>query len=94
MYLGEIVEEGGVDDIFETPHHPYTRALLASIPGEDPARAARLRAERAAGEIRPEAAGGPGCTFRDRCPHRFEACETTPPFVTLGESRASRCWLD
>ena len=35
MYLGEIVEEGGVDEIFDTPHHPYTRALLASIPGED-----------------------------------------------------------
>jgi oligopeptide/dipeptide ABC transporter ATP-binding protein len=93
MYLGEIVEEGPVDAIFDDPHHPYTRALLAAIPGEDPARAARLRGERAEGEIRFEAATGTGCSFRDRCPHRFEACDTTPPFVSLGEGRASRCWL-
>jgi peptide/nickel transport system ATP-binding protein len=94
MYLGQIVEEGGVEEIFGQPHHPYTRALLASIPGEDPAWAARLRAERVRGEVTIEAAEGPGCSFRDRCPHRFEACERTPPFVQLGEGRASRCWLD
>jgi peptide/nickel transport system ATP-binding protein len=94
MYLGEIVEGGGVDEIFEDPHHPYTRALLASIPGEDPARAARLRRARVGGEVSLEAAEGPGCSFRDRCPHRFDACERTPPFVPLGDGRASRCWLE
>ena len=94
MYLGEIVEEGGVDEIFDEPHHPYTRALLASIPGEDPAWAARLRTERAGGEVTLEAAEGPGCSFRDRCPHRYDPCDRTPPFVRLGEGRASRCWLD
>ena len=94
MYLGEIVEEGGVDEIFGQPHHPYTRALLASIPGEDPAWAARLRTERAGGEVKAEAAEGPGCSFRERCPHRYEPCDRTPPFVRLGEGRASRCWLD
>ena len=94
MYLGEIVEEGTVDEIFGEPHHPYTRALLASIPGEDPAWAARLRSERAGGEVKAEAAEGPGCSFRDRCPHAFAPCERTPPFVQLGEGRASRCWLD
>ncbi len=60
MYLGEIVEEGGVDEIFDEPHHPYTRALLASIPGEDPAWAARLRTERAGGEVTAGGGRGPG----------------------------------
>ncbi len=94
MYLGEIVEEGTVHEVFDEPHHPYTRALLASIPGEDPAWAARLRTERAGGEIQAEAAEGPGCSFRDRCAHRFGQCDKTPPFIQLGEGRASRCWLD
>ncbi len=93
MYLGQIVEQGPVEAIFDDPQHPYTRALLASIPGEDARRAAQLSAERAAGEIRPGAATGEGCSFRDRCAHRYEPCDTTPPFVELGRGRASRCWL-
>ena len=93
MYLGQIVEQGPVDAIFDDPQHPYTRALLASIPGEDDRRAAQLRAERAAGEIPPGVATLDGCSFRDRCAHRYDLCDTTPPFVELGGNRASRCWL-
>lgn len=93
MYLGEIVEQGPVDAIFDDAQHPYTRALLASIPGADARRAAQRAAERAGGELRADRAEGTGCSFRDRCPHRFERCETTPPFVSLGDGRASRCWL-
>lgn len=88
MYLGEIVEEGGVDELFADPRHPYTRALLASIPG------ARPSGERARGELRVELAAGPGCPFRNRCPERHDRCEVTPPYVELGEGRRSRCWLD
>jgi oligopeptide/dipeptide ABC transporter ATP-binding protein len=88
MYLGEIVEEGAVDELFSNPRHPYTRALLASIPG---ARAAEARAQ---GELRQELALGPGCPFRNRCPQRHDRCETTPPYVELGGGRRSRCWLE
>ena len=63
-------------------------------PARIPAWAARLRTERAGGEVKLEAAEGPGCSFRDRCPHRYEPCDRTPPFVPLGPGRASRCWLD
>ncbi|MEO8437341.1 MAG: ABC transporter ATP-binding protein [Chloroflexota bacterium] len=88
MYLGEIVEEGAVDEIFSNPRHPYTRALLASIPGS------RAAEERARGELRQELALGPGCPFRNRCPQRHDRCEATPPYVELAAGRRSRCWLE
>ena len=88
MYLGEIVEEGPVDDLFDNPRHPYTRALLASIPGS------QAESARAEGELRHELALGPGCPFRNRCPQRFDRCETTPPYVELAAGRRSRCWLE
>lgn len=88
MYLGEIVEEGRVDELFDDPRHPYTRALLASIPGERPA------GERARGELRLDLAAGPGCPFRNRCPERHDRCEATPPYVELDTERRSRCWLE
>jgi oligopeptide/dipeptide ABC transporter ATP-binding protein len=88
MYLGEIVEEGTVDQVFAEPRHPYTRALLASIPGTPGG------GERARGELRQELALGPGCPFRNRCVHRHDRCEETPPYVELGAGRRSRCWLE
>ena len=91
MYLGEIVEEGPVDAVFDRPSHPYTQALLAAIPGSTAG--ASRRAVRARGELRADLADLPGCPFRTRCPLRHDRCETTPPYVQLGEGRASRCWL-
>jgi oligopeptide/dipeptide ABC transporter ATP-binding protein len=77
MYLGRIVEIGSVDDIFERPAHPYTRALLEAIPVPDP-----RRAERAApveGEAPSPVSPPPGCAFHPRCPFAIDACRAAVP---------------
>jgi len=78
MYAGRIVEEGLVRDLFRDPRHPYTRGLLASIPGGT--RGARLQAIQ--GTVPPLGQLPPGCAFAPRCPHRFEPCDKAVPGMT------------
>src|SRR5437868_3157612 len=75
MYAGKIVETGPVRTIFRDPKHPYTRGLLASIPGGAPGR--RLRA--ITGSVPLLGALPPGCAFNPRCPDRFHLCTSAPP---------------
>ncbi|MSO55756.1 MAG: ABC transporter ATP-binding protein [Acidobacteria bacterium] len=90
MYAGRIVEEGSVREVFRSPKHPYTRGLLASIPGGAPG--GRLQAIEGAV---PNLANLPGgCAFEPRCPDRFDACPTAPPpAYELGPARTVRCYL-
>ena len=90
MYAGRIVEEGPVRAIFREPQHPYTRGLLASIPGGAPGR--RLRAIE--GTVPMLGALPPGCAFNPRCPDRFEPCTSAPPpEYTIGADHGARCYL-
>jgi oligopeptide/dipeptide ABC transporter ATP-binding protein len=91
MYAGRIVEAGSVKAIFDAPAHPYTRALLESIPRlEDPQ--ARLTA--IDGQPPDPAALPAGCAFHPRCPKAMDRCrEERPPELSLGEQRTTRCWL-
>jgi oligopeptide/dipeptide ABC transporter ATP-binding protein len=75
MYAGRIVEEAPVDVLFANPRHPYTRGLMASIPGGAPG--TRLRAIQ--GTVPPLGALPPGCSFEPRCPDRFEPCPIAHP---------------
>ncbi len=90
MYAGRIVETGPVRAILRDPQHPYTRGLLASIPGGRPGE--RLRAIE--GSVPMLGALPPGCAFNPRCPDRFDPCTTTPPpDYEVGPGRMVKCYL-
>lgn len=68
MYLGRIVEEGTSEQVYRMPHHPYTQALLASVPPADPRAAAIREIPTLTGEIPSPITPPSGCRFRTRCP--------------------------
>ncbi|RKR44405.1 ABC transporter ATP-binding protein [Paraburkholderia sp. BL17N1] len=89
LYLGRLLEIGPAAAVFEGPHHPYTEALLSSVPTLDgQGGATRIRLS---GDL-PSAASPPsGCVFHTRCPRKLGAiCEQQdPPFADAGESKAA-----
>ena len=91
MYLGQIVEEGDTERIFEAPAHPYTQGLLAAVPTVDPAR--RGIAARVIGDVPSPANPPAGCRFHTRCPQVFARCaREAPPIFPVGDG-GSRCFL-
>jgi peptide/nickel transport system ATP-binding protein len=79
MYLGQIVEEGDADEVYERPTHPYTAALLSSIPVPDPARQRGRKRILLRGEVGETTGREQGCRFRARCPFAMEICADVEP---------------
>jgi oligopeptide/dipeptide ABC transporter ATP-binding protein len=91
MYAGRVVESGPVRQVFKAPIHPYTRALLNSIPRMSD-KCQRLTAIE--GQPPDLAALPPGCAFAPRCPSAFDRCyKAAPPVLNPSDSRTVRCWL-
>jgi oligopeptide transport system ATP-binding protein len=93
MYAGFIVERGSVDDIYGDPRHPYTLALLSSLP----------RVDRTSGEklatipgLPPDLLGlPPGCPFTPRCAYAVERCrQENPRLEPVGLGHEIACWVD
>jgi len=91
MYAGRLVESGPVKQIYNSPAHPYTQALLESIPrvGDN-----RKRLTAIDGQPPDPSAPPPGCAFHPRCPRVMDRCRTeAPPEFRVADSQTSRCWL-
>jgi len=93
MYAGFIVERGHVDDIYSDPRHPYTLALLKSLPRVDRSSDERLATIPG---LPPDLLGlPPGCPFTPRCAYVVERCQQeNPRLVPLGPDHEVACWVD
>lgn len=92
MYLGNIVEYGKKEDIFNNPSHPYTKALFSAIPVPDPT----VKIERIVMEGTPPSPANPpsGCKFHTRCQHCMDICKTeVPTQVELEPGHQVTCHL-
>jgi peptide/nickel transport system ATP-binding protein len=90
MYLGNMVELADNEELFERPRHPYTEALMKSIPIADPELESGL--ESAPGEIGNPLNPPPGCRFHPRCPYAAEICKTERPELRdLGSGHFAAC---
>ncbi|MDQ0482554.1 ABC transporter ATP-binding protein [Guptibacillus hwajinpoensis] len=91
MYAGEVVEVGTVTEIFESPKHPYTRGLLASVPNIDEPDHSM---EAIPGSLPNLSEEIQGCRFHPRCPFAMDKCmEMEPPLFELSSEHQSKCWL-
>jgi peptide/nickel transport system ATP-binding protein/oligopeptide transport system ATP-binding protein len=89
MYLGRVIETARADDLFASPRHPYTRALLSAIPVPRPG----LRRERRLlqGDVPSPLAPPPGCHLHTRCPYAADICKRERPALLDDAGHATAC---
>ena len=87
MYLGQIVEEGSIDQVFKNPKHPYTKALLSATPIADPS--IKKERIRLTGEIPSPLNPPSGCSFHNRCWLAQDICKIEKPLLTKEDHRSS-----
>jgi oligopeptide/dipeptide ABC transporter ATP-binding protein len=89
MYAGKIVEQASVLELFDNPQHPYTEALLKSVPdlNEDVDFLPSIEGQPPTLDDLPE-----GCSFAPRCPYAFDKCNVYPGESSVGEDHVASCW--
>jgi peptide/nickel transport system ATP-binding protein len=91
MYLGRIVEEGATPEIFDTPRHPYTRALLSAVPEVEPTGRKKIVLQ---GDVPSPISPPKGCHFHPRCPHAVARCsQSYPTAVQFSATHECKCFL-
>jgi oligopeptide/dipeptide ABC transporter ATP-binding protein len=90
LYAGRLVEVGPAATILSAPRHPYTQALLRSVPS---AAIGRGQLRVLPGEVPDLLSPGPGCPFAARCPQRMARCDVMPPPTRLTPHWSVACWL-
>lgn len=93
MYLGNMVEVGNSNDVYHHPLHPYTQALLSSVPIPDPKAAGLKKRIVLEGELPSPIDPPSGCVFRTRCPKATERCAQEKPKLRSVDGRQVACFL-
>ena len=93
MYLGNMVEIGEADDVYNSPLHPYTQALLSAVPIPDPKVARQKKRIVLEGELPSPIDPPSGCVFRTRCPNATERCAKEKPQAVKVGNRTVACFL-
>ena len=92
MYLGTVVEEGTDAQVYGSPSHPYTQALLSSVPLHEPALRGQKERILLTGDVPSPANPPSGCRFRTRCWKAQDICATEPPqLIDRGQGHPSAC---
>ena len=92
MYLGTIVEEAPVEELYKNPAHPYTKVLLSAIPVANPIKARANKRINVSGEIPSPINSKPGCQFAERCPYAVDHCfNEAPPRKEISKDHFVAC---